>query len=134
MANPFQIPMARRSLANLFSRAATRLYPIEVRPPFAGARGHVDVDIQKCVFCGLCARRCPAVAIEVSKEKRLFSIEHLRCVACGVCVDVCNKESLTMAVCAVRVMTGEEGGKSHGRVETIGAPPPPKPRPVAPST
>jgi ech hydrogenase subunit F len=131
MANPFQIPMAGRSLRNLFSRPATRLYPLEVRPRFAGARGHVDVDIEKCVFCGLCAKRCPAVAIEVSKERRLFAIEHLRCVACGVCVDACNKESLSMGADAVKVMTGPEGGSARARVETLGPPPKPKATPAA---
>lgn len=110
MANPLQIPMLGLSLKNLFSRPATRRYPAELRPRYERTRGHVEVDLAACVFCGLCARRCPANAIEVSREARTFSIEHLRCIACEVCVDVCNKDSLRMHVDAPPVFTRAEAG------------------------
>jgi ech hydrogenase subunit F len=94
MANPARLPMVRRSLRNLFSRPVTRRYPVEVRPRFAGARGSMKFDLANCVFCGLCARRCPAAAITVSREDKTFAMDQLRCIACGVCADVCNKKSL----------------------------------------
>ena len=110
MSNVFKLPLVPVALRNLFSKPATRLYPAEVRPPVPLARGHVAVDIASCVFCGLCARRCPAAAIAVSKEARTFVLEHLRCVACGVCVEVCNKESLAMAPSARPVYLAAEAG------------------------
>ncbi len=97
MANPFRLPMAGRSLRNLFSRPATRRYPAEVRPRFVGSRGMIVFDVETCNYCMLCMRRCPAAAIHVSREERLWSIEHLRCIACNACVEVCNKKSLTMS-------------------------------------
>ena len=103
MANPFNLPMVGRSLHNLVSRPATRRYPSEVRPHFAGTRGTIEFDLDTCVFCGLCVRRCPTVALSCSREDRSFAIEQLRCIACGVCVDVCNKNSLHMSVEAPRV-------------------------------
>jgi Fe-S-cluster-containing hydrogenase component 2 len=42
-------------------------------------------------------RRCPAAAITVSREDRIWAIEHLTCIGCNVCVEVCAKKSLTMA-------------------------------------
>jgi ech hydrogenase subunit F len=97
MSNPFRLPMLWRSLKNLVTRPSTRRYPAEVRPRPAGARGHVAIEIQSCVYCGLCARKCPCNAIVVVRDERTFSIEHQRCIACGACVDACNKDSLAFA-------------------------------------
>jgi formate hydrogenlyase subunit 6/NADH:ubiquinone oxidoreductase subunit I len=132
MANPFKLPLAGVALRNLVSRPATRRYPLEVRPPVALARGHVAVDMASCVFCGLCARRCPAAAIVVSKEARTFALEHLRCVSCGVCVDVCNKDSLAMAPAAQHVYLAHEAGPqgtARRGLEHHHKPPEPKPAP-----
>lgn len=126
MANPFNIPMLGLSLKNLFSRPATRRYPEECRAPFEGTRGQVAVELAGCVYCGLCAKRCPSQAIAVSREKKSFVIEHFKCIACGACVDACNKHSLTMEVSAPAVATAEEAGPlgthPRGREERIGGP------------
>jgi Fe-S-cluster-containing hydrogenase component 2 len=61
----------------------------------------------------LCARRCPAAAITVSREDRHWAIEQLTCIACGVCVDVCNKNSLEH-VGRVAARPGS-GGRGAGR-------------------
>ena len=103
MANPFNLPMVGRSLRNLVSRPATRRYPSEIREHFAGTRGTILFDLDTCVFCGLCVRRCPTLALSCSREERFFAIEQLRCIACGVCVDACNKDSLHMSVDAPKV-------------------------------
>jgi formate hydrogenlyase subunit 6/NADH:ubiquinone oxidoreductase subunit I len=110
-----RLPMVRRSLRNLFSRPATRRYPSEVRPRYAGARGTIEFDELSCVHCGLCARRCPTAALTVSREERTFTIEQLRCIACGVCVEVCNKQSLRMSVEAPRIRTRAEVGPDGRR-------------------
>ena len=115
MANPFSLPMVGRSLRNLVSRPATRRYPSETRPHFPGTRGTIEFDLDTCVFCGLCVRRCPTLALTCSREDRFFAIEQLRCIACGVCVDVCNKDSLHMSVEAPRVhlTTGAAPGEAR---------------------
>ena len=115
MANPFRLPMVPRALRNLVSRPATRLYPTEVRPRFAGARGQIEFDLETCNFCMLCARRCPAAAITVARDDRYWSIDQLVCITCGVCVDVCAKKSLTMSVGSRRVHTGAEIGPDGRR-------------------
>jgi formate hydrogenlyase subunit 6/NADH:ubiquinone oxidoreductase subunit I len=120
MANPFRLPMVPRALRNLVSKPATRRYPTEIRPRFAGARGAIEFDLETCNFCMLCARRCPAAAITVSREDRHWTIDQLTCIACGVCVDVCNKNSLSMSTEARRVHTRTEvtpDGRRPGREE-----------------
>lgn len=87
------IPVAVR---NLFHRPATRNYPFVRRAPYAGARGHIDMEINGCIFCGLCARRCPVGALEVSRPQKTWSINRFRCIVCGDCVRTCPKKCLSM--------------------------------------
>lgn len=47
------------------------------------------IDEEKCKSCGLCARKCPANAIEGEKGKP-YSIIPDKCVKCGTCVQVCR--------------------------------------------
>jgi len=110
MANPFRLPMAPRTIRNLFSKPATRRYPYEIRPRFEGARGTIKFDVETCNYCMLCARRCPAVAITVSRDERTWAIEHLTCIGCNVCVEVCNKNSLSMSTDSKAVHTQAEVG------------------------
>jgi ech hydrogenase subunit F len=134
MANPLRLPMVPRALRNLVSRPATRLYPMAVRAPFAGARGAIEFDVETCVFCMLCARRCPAAAIECSREDRLWAIDQLTCIACGVCVEVCNKKSLSMSTAPRRIQTSAEvapDGRRPGREEWLKPAPAPVPAPSA---
>ena len=60
------------------------------------ARGRIIIDIEACIFCGLCSRRCPTDAITVRKENRQWSIDRLYCITCGSCVEVCPKKCLQM--------------------------------------
>src|SRR5512143_238319 len=134
MANPLRLPMVRRSLRNLVSRPATRRYPIEVRPPFPGARGTLEFDVESCVLCGLCVRRCPTVALTCNRDEKLFAIEQLRCIACGVCVDACNKHSLSLSPTRRPVHTRAEirlDGHRPGDEEWHKPDPEPAPTPAA---
>ncbi len=134
MANPFRLPMVPRALRNVVSRPATRRYPTEVRPAFSGARGAIEFDLETCNFCMLCARRCPAVAITVSREDRSWAIDQLTCIACGVCVEVCAKKSLSMSTRPGRVHTRSEigaDGRRPGRKEWLKPVPAPEPAPAA---
>ncbi len=90
------IPMVGNAIKNLFSRPATRLYPFEKREPFKGTRGSISIEEDKCIHCGICAKRCPADAITVVREKKTWSINHLSCVICSNCVLVCPKKCLNL--------------------------------------
>lgn len=89
-------PMAGTVIKNLFSRPATRLYPFVKREPFAGTRGHVEIDFSQCIHCGICSKRCPTHAIAVDRAKKEWKIDHLACVICGNCALVCPKKCLSI--------------------------------------
>lgn len=89
---PFMLPTI---LKNLFSSPATRLYPYYVREQFPRARGHITFDEDKCIFCGNCSRKCPAVAIEV-KVKKEMTFHSGRCIVCELCVEACPKHAISL--------------------------------------
>lgn len=84
-------------LKNLFSKPATTQYPFVKKEYPTGTRGCVEIDIDACIFCGMCARKCPANVITVSKEKSEWSIEPFGCVSCANCVIACPKKCLAMS-------------------------------------
>jgi len=46
------------------------------------------IDSEKCEGCGICARACPAEAIEGGK-RMVHVINQDKCIKCGTCLDVC---------------------------------------------
>ena len=89
--------LAGTVLKSLSIRPATRRYPFVARIYTPRTRGHIDVDIDACIYCGICERRCPTQAISVDKLGHTWSIERLRCIQCGSCVELCPKKCLFMA-------------------------------------
>jgi ech hydrogenase subunit F len=83
-------------LKNLFGGPATRMYPVQVREPFEKARGHITFNDDKCMLCGVCALRCPAVAIEIDKEKKELTFYPARCIVCEVCVTGCTVNAIDL--------------------------------------
>ena len=81
---------------NLFTKPSTRLYPIAKREPFANARGHVEGINEDCVFCGICAKKCPADAITVDRSTKTWKLDQFKCVICNVCAESCPKKCISM--------------------------------------
>ena len=82
---------------NLGKGPATRRYPFEKREAFTASRGKVQgIDPEKCIFCGICAKKCPADAITVDRNSKSWEINPFKCVICGVCAEVCPKKCLYM--------------------------------------
>lgn len=82
---------------NLFSAPATRRYPFEKREPVENGRGQITgVDAETCIYCGLCARKCPSLCITVDKATKTWQLNPYKCVICGVCVEACPKKCISM--------------------------------------
>ena len=81
---------------NIFKKPVTRQYPFTVRDPFDNARGHIEGAGEDCVFCGICAKKCPADAIEVDRKAKTWKVDQFKCVICNVCVESCPKKCITM--------------------------------------
>ncbi len=90
--------MTRTTIGNLFSPPSTRRYPTKVKEPHSTpkSRGRIQIDIEACIFCSACAKRCPTDAIIVSKPDKVWEIDRLRCCTCNACVEVCPKKCLDM--------------------------------------
>jgi NADH-quinone oxidoreductase subunit I len=98
------------TMKQVFRPRFTRQYPEERWNPPSSFRGRpvlVQEDgVERCVACGLCARVCPALAIEVQgSETELekerypvkFEINMLRCIFCGFCEEACPEEAIVMS-------------------------------------
>jgi formate hydrogenlyase subunit 6/NADH:ubiquinone oxidoreductase subunit I len=83
-------------LKNLVTGPVTEKYPFVPKVYPVGARGSVNNDIKNCIFCGICQKKCPALAIVVTKEPKTWEIDRLRCVSCNYCVEVCPKKCLSL--------------------------------------
>lgn len=90
------IHLAGSIFSKLFSRPDTRRYPQQKHVPIAGARGHIDIDIEKCIFCGACQKRCPSNALEVTRAPKSWTLNRYACIICGYCVEVCPKKCILM--------------------------------------
>ena len=68
-----------------------------VKMPGIIPRGHQpsnyirEIDEEKCIVCGLCARLCPMNALKVNDKKLIFDPE--RCIGCGVCAHKCKHDA-----------------------------------------
>ncbi len=99
------------TLKTMFRPKFTMQYPEEKFVPSGSYRGRPILVMEnngeeRCVACGLCARVCPPLAIEVQaaeteKEKERypvrFEINMLRCIFCGFCEEVCPEEAIVMS-------------------------------------
>lgn len=84
------------TLKSLFSKPETIMYPVQERYKPEGLKGHIAIDVETCILCGICQKTCPTGSITVDKDGNSWSIDRFQCVQCGACWRSCPKESLTM--------------------------------------
>jgi formate hydrogenlyase subunit 6/NADH:ubiquinone oxidoreductase subunit I len=85
---------AKMILTSLFRKPATVLYPFCPAKISKDARGLIAIDISKCIYCGICVRKCPTGALAVDRGSKSWQIDRLKCIWCGACVEVCPKKCL----------------------------------------
>jgi len=88
--------MLKVVLKNLFNKPATRLYPKTKREAFERSRGRIYFEESNCIYCSICARKCPADAITVDRATSTWKLDAFRCIICGECVTACPKKTITM--------------------------------------
>ncbi|RJS91806.1 4Fe-4S dicluster domain-containing protein [Candidatus Bathyarchaeota archaeon] len=81
----------------IFKRPFTRQYPFTRPKVPERLRGRQIFHPERCISCGLCARDCPAEAIEmVDVNGKKMPLIHLEsCIFCYVCVENCPRNALT---------------------------------------
>jgi formate hydrogenlyase subunit 6/NADH:ubiquinone oxidoreductase subunit I len=83
-------------LKSLFSKPSTEGYPYKKRSFYRNTRGSIKNNIDACIFCGICGKKCPTKAIAVKRDEKLWAIDRFSCIACGACVAACPKKCLDM--------------------------------------
>lgn len=99
-------------MKNLFSKPVTTAYPAAPKIYPERTRGHVEIQIESCIMCGMCMRSCPPGAIEVKRNENSWSINRFDCVQCGYCVEKCPKKCLS-------IVPGYTTPDSKKSIETI---------------
>lgn len=88
--------LGKMTFGSLFKKPETVQYPFEKKPQPAGLKGHVAIDVENCILCGMCERGCTTGCIKVDKKERYWGIQPFQCVQCGYCITVCPKNCLSM--------------------------------------
>lgn len=88
--------MILRSLRNLLSKPYTTKYPKAKAELPHGNRGRVEWNMEDCIFCMLCQKNCPTLAISTDKAAKTQAVTRNRCMACSRCVEVCPKKCIRM--------------------------------------
>ncbi len=53
-------------------------------------------DPSKCVYCTICAKKCPAGALTVDRAAKTWVLDEDLCVGCGPCAGVCPKKAIVI--------------------------------------
>ena len=67
----------------------------ETTAPDTPVGNGIAINMDTCVLCGLCAKKCPTAAIAVDRAAKTWSIKREDCVLCGNCIAACPKKSLS---------------------------------------
>ncbi len=67
---------------------------------------------EKCDFCGLCIKSCPARAISLSNE--ILAINTISCIGCGICLPHCPNQAIDLHHNTDAQLMAEINGVSEG--------------------
>ncbi|MCB6366370.1 4Fe-4S binding protein [Intestinibacillus massiliensis] len=111
---PFKF--GRMIAASLFRKPATTAYPVVPREYPEHTRGKVAIEIDDCIFCGMCMRKCPADAIKVDRNAKTWQINPFSCIQCACCVTNCPKKCLHMDKAYTQPAPSKSEEVFHARV------------------
>jgi formate hydrogenlyase subunit 6/NADH:ubiquinone oxidoreductase subunit I len=93
---PAILKTLKKTTRNIFAKPATEMYPKQKPHLEQDYRGKPLIDFQSCIHCGLCAKECPAKAIEMvqCENKKSPELNLAKCIFCYRCAEVCPKKAI----------------------------------------
>ncbi|MDR1798147.1 MAG: 4Fe-4S binding protein [Clostridiales Family XIII bacterium] len=88
------LKIGKMVMRSLFKSPATLMYPVVPREWKERTRGRIEIEIENCILCGICSRKCPTDAITVDRDAKTWTIRRMGCIQCSCCVEVCPKKCL----------------------------------------
>jgi len=96
------------TMSYLFRKPMTIQYPDRTAEPVVKmlperSRGILEVDIEICTGCSMCAKQCPIDCLHIlvekdaeTKQRNLveFAIDAGKCMYCGLCVEACPTSAI----------------------------------------
>lgn len=64
--------------------------------PASSGDGYPQADLSQCVFCTLCAKKCPQSALTVDRAEKKWELNKEACIQCGLCAENCPKKCISM--------------------------------------
>jgi len=90
------VPIFKTIINSLFRKPPTTEYPFKPMPKDPLVRGSIGIDINACILCGICVKRCPVDALKTDKTTKEWGITRHGCIVCNACVEACPKKCLHM--------------------------------------
>jgi formate hydrogenlyase subunit 6/NADH:ubiquinone oxidoreductase subunit I len=105
--NEYTTPSTEKVVDVFEKPAADETAPASAASAAASAGDGTLTCADNCIYCGICAKKCPQDALKVSRAKKnaetgelegenVWSVDAGACILCGICVDACPKKSLTI--------------------------------------
>lgn len=51
---------------------------------------------EKCIYCTICAKKCPENALKVDRKEKTWKLTEDKCIECGICAESCPKKALEL--------------------------------------
>jgi ech hydrogenase subunit F len=89
--------MSSLALKWALRKPVTSHYPFEPRQLLPNSRGKLLFREELCVYCTVCAKKCPTGALRVNRARKEWAIDRLLCIACAACVEACPKDAMSFS-------------------------------------
>lgn len=93
LVHTFQIPKKEKAAAKADEKKEDDAVETAEYSCPANEKG-LRCKISDCIYCGLCAKACPAECLTVDRKEKVWKVDKDACVTCEACVNQCPKDCL----------------------------------------